>query len=183
MGLEAYLMYVYLKEEKAFFELEQIFSEIELLKVHSEGKYIDDFRSLFFEKVSKDGITEILCRFAPNEKSISKICFRFSVASPAGVIDQTFEILMNLNCRVDIKILDTELFNDILLKNRHRDLTNEERAEIYRSCYIPLDKVEFIENRYNIYKRNIILDCTRKKGIVRSGDETIRFMEDNNLNF
>jgi len=183
MGLEAYLFTVTFERELTQTELEHLFAETGLTKAGSGGESIEEFRSLYYEKESENGITEIHCRFPPGKAAISRFQVRFSIASPVQIIDQTFEIFAELNERVKIKVWDSEIFNEASLKNRNVDLSDQERKTLYQDCYIPLEKTVFIENRHNVYKRILILDRTRKKGIVRSGEETIRFLEENHLGF
>ena len=184
MGLEAYLFHIEFMTPISESRIIEIFESTGLKHLPEKGDFDPNktFSSYFFETRTDMGLTECHCllnRTVSNNLESCKI--RFSLLTPKTVIDQTFKILSNLNNQVPIKILDSEILNQIYLESvRSGDNDSsfkasertEKESKIKEKCYIPIDAEEFKKNKLKLNKRNIVINHVEGE-IIESGPKTI----------
>ena len=144
MGIEAYLFDVVFKEPADVKVLRDFLEGYGFRIVENEGPYCR-LPGYFYELASERGITEI--HWLSDKEPIKFINVRFSVASPPSVVGQTFEFFKALKKKFEMKIFDEE-------------------AGEKRNTPLPIDAVEFKENKLGIRKRKaVLLDDLEKKPI------------------
>lgn len=183
MGLEAYLFRIKLIKPIKGNEIIKYFecSGMNYLKGKTEKN--NQYKNYYFEKRTKDGLTECHCLSAND--ILENFSMRFSVLSPPSIIKQTFEIFNKLNKLRKIEITDTEIINQIYLELRKRGKIDknfdgikgtELENEIRQRSIIPLNMNNFLANEYNIRKRQLIFSNINGK-IIESGDVSLTEME------
>lgn len=160
MGLESYLLTSSFAKPVDQTEIVNLFEDAgaTFLKYKSNTEPIDTFRHWYFEIRTELGLTEIEIMLTPNKICATNWTLRFSILSPATVIDQTFNFLTKLRTRRSIKVFDSD--------NKSKELD--------------LDIAVFKKNKDNIKKRQIVIN--NKTGLViEGGSATTQYIYDNNL--
>jgi len=190
MGLESYLFSIEFETAVDETEVIPLFEKIGL--THLSERYrqrsSSQFGDIFFELRSPKGLTEIHVLQAPEEVTVKEFSLRFSVVSPASVIDQTFQLLDRLNEERPIIVFDTEVKNHTYRRLRQegqvdthfKGLTEEQADEVQAMCRIPLDAEEFKANKLALRKREVVLK-NQQGAIVEGGEQTFRHVQKQGL--
>ncbi len=160
MGLESYLITVAFTKPVDQTEIVNIFQEsgATFLTNKSNTEPVDTFRHWYFEVRTEHGLTEIDIMLTPNKTSVTNWTIRFSILSPAKVIDQTFNFLSKLRTKRSLKAFDSD--------NKSKELD--------------LDIIAFKANKDKVKKLQIIIN--NKNGLViEGGSVTTQHISDNNL--
>ncbi len=188
MGLEAYLLRVKFKKPVNADKLHYFLEKQGFKMISKRGSKLSDYRDGCYELASDKGITEANILVPPEKITVIALSVRFSVISPASVIDQTFDFFKELNKEFELELQDTEIINHLWLettriedrKGRGRIPTPEEYEEQMKEVAIPIDAEEFKKNKLGIRKRQSVLrDKPRQKPL--KCDDTLDNMNRNQL--
>lgn len=160
MGLESYLITAVFTKPVDQTEIVNIFQEsgATFLTKKSNTEPVDTYRHWYFEIRTELGLTEIDIMLTPNKTNATNWTLRFSILSPATVIDQTFNFLSKLRTKCSLKVFDTD--------NKSKELD--------------LDIAAFKANKDKVKKLRIIIN--NKNGLViEGGSATTQYIYDNNL--
>jgi hypothetical protein len=162
---ESYLLRVELSgeyaEDKLHVQLQQ--AGMTLVKKEDTGGY----KNYQYELSSDSGTTRVSFMLSPAKPNIKELSVRFPVPAPPGIIDQTFGFLGKLNALLSIAVYDTEIRTHIFSQYKKQEenilkyqrLIEENKAEIDRQCYIPVDAQAFKRNEIGLEKRRKVLEA------------------------
>jgi hypothetical protein len=168
MGLEAYLFRVRFRKKELLKDIDAFLREYGF-------KAMGEFYELYTDK----GVTEANLLSWPGKDKVDELSVRFSVISPATVVDQTFDFFKALKKRFDLQIQDTEIINHLFLTNTKLDdrkigdmkvPSEKEHDEEMRKVVIPIDAEEFKKNQHNIRKRALVLSNNPRKRPIRCAE-------------
>ena len=194
MGMESYLFKVVFKEKVRNEEIVPLLIKTGARMLEEEKSFWDDsfgYKSFFFEIRSDQGLTQMHVLLDGNETYLENFSVRFSVVSPATVIDQTFDFFERLNSQTPIVLRDAEIVNHLWrrdVKAGKRDnsyeamrVENEADENYEKSALIPIDAVLFKANEMGIAKRKIVLE-NEIGAIVGGGGDTFRYLDSTQTN-
>lgn len=194
MGMESYLFDVIFEDKIRNEEVISLFKKVDVTFLEDYDSYwseTSDYKSLFFEIRSEKGLTEIHILLNRKEGFVKNFSVRFSVVSPATVIDQTFDFFEQLNSQTPIILRDTEIKNhlwrqDVKAGKRSNSfesmrIEHEDDKHHEKLSFIPLNADEFKANQMDIAKRKIVLE-NETGAIIGGGGETFRYLENTQTN-